>query len=219
MIRDFEFAYNRCIKDISVAGPVVTVNAEWERVGLPDGTSLYYNITTGANPVNALPAATGSYVGCAFEVEKEILCEVMSPTLTNTFIRIKVYDTATGLVVVSKDFNLDETTAYTVTVEANVVTCGRETTLSLNANQGIATNGTPIVVPTGIRSFTVANLGLAGDGFVFADFTIAGVLGSTTVHRNIAVKTWSVSEDQDGLTGPFTITPAAGHFVDVTWVA
>ena len=83
----------------------------------------------------------------------------------------------------------------------------------------IATNGTPIVVPTGIRSFTVANLGLAGDGFVFADFTIAGVLGSTTVHRNIAVKTWSVSEDQDGLTGPFTITPAAGHFVDVTWVA
>jgi hypothetical protein len=221
IIRDQELAYNRCIKDITVVGPTITVNAEWEQVGTLNGTALYYQIApVPAAPVTVLPAATGTYVGCEVDIEKKILCEVISPTVTNTFMRVKVYDSGTSNVLVTRDFELDEVTAYVVTDENDVTVCGSETNLTLTPNHNVATNGAPVVLPAGVRSFTVTNLGLNGSGLVFSDITTAGISSSTTIPALVATATWSAEEDQDGLgAGTITITPAAGHQAYVQWVA
>ena len=220
-IRDFEFVENRCIRDITITGtaPFVTVNVDWARVVLQNGSSLYYDLTTNAAPVTTLPTAVGVYTSCEIDVEKQILCDKVNPAAPVTFLRIFVYDSTSGAQLYKADFAEDGVTPYTVSAEANVDPCGGEAAFTYTTNGVVATNAAPVVIPSNAKSFTITNLGLNGEAIVFSPITVAGITGTTTIPAVLDSVTYSVEEDQDGLNAStVTVTPAAGHQVWVQWI-
>ena len=222
-IRDFEFVENRCIRDVTITGtaPFITVNVDWARVVLQNGSSLYYDLTTAPSPspVTSLPTAVGVYTSCEIDVEEKILCDLVVPSAPVTFKRIAVYDSTSGALLYKADFTLDGSVAYTVSAEANVAPCGGEAAFTYTTNGVVATNAAPVTIPSNAKSFTITNLGLNGEAIVFSPIGVTGIVGTPTIPAVLDSVTYSVEEDQDGLNATtVVVTPAAGHQVWVQWV-
>lgn len=220
-IRDFELVANRCIRDITVTGvaPFITINADWDKVVLQNGSYVFYNLTVPSVPVSTLPTPTGVYASCEIDVEEKILCDLAVPSAPVTFKRIAVYDASSGAQLYKADFTLDGLTAYTVSAEANVAPCGGEAAFTYTTNGVVATNAAPVTIPSNAKSFTITNLGLNGEAIVFSPIGVTGIVGTATIPAVLDSVTYSAEEDQDGLNATtVVVTPAAGHQVWVQWI-
>jgi len=92
-----------------------------------------------------------------------------------------------------------------------------QTPINLTPNSVLATNGVPAVIPAGVKSFSVANLG-DGTG-AFGDIACTGGYVAT-IPGAVSTQDFSVSDDVDNVSPTsITVTPVAGQTAFVSWLS
>ena len=219
LIEDTEVASRVCLQIINTTTKAVV--SSWEKVLLLDGTILYYNTgtTTPTAPVTVAPIPGGGEVliECGNkDWEPQILCEYTPANVfVSSFLRAYTLNIDGTYTVV--DTLLDGVTPYTITGGNTVKICAEsELTLVPFAGSSV-TNGTPVVIPPSVKSFSIVNLGVNGIGLNFEDVVLSG--GATyTIPSQVTVHEVSVNEDQDSLPGlSITVTPGTNSQVFVSW--
>lgn len=219
LIKDTEVAVRQCLQVINTTTKVVI--SSWEKVLLLDGTILYYN--KGTNTVTApvtvapIPGAGEALIECGNkDWEPKILCEYdTTGAFVTSFLRAYTLG-ADGTYTVVNTL-LDGTTAYTVTIGNTVEQCG-EGKIVLTPNGATSSAaGIAVDIPASVKSFSVVNLGVGGNGLVFEPIVLTGG-ASYTIPSAIQVHEVTTQEDQDSLPATvITVTPGAGSLVFVSW--
>jgi hypothetical protein len=90
--------------------------------------------------------------------------------------------------------------------------------IKVNAHAEVVVGPTPGVIPDGVKSFNIVNLGSGGDLADVQDLPIAGIVGLTVIPKNIQTFAYSIENDENILAGPITVTPVAGHQVLIQYI-
>ena len=206
-VRALEVATRKCYKVITIATNATV--AEYSKVILLDGTTLRYNVSTGgAASLTAPVAGAGeALVSCGGDSEPLQLCEFTpAGAYVNSFLRVYTFDDAGN--AVTKDVALDGITAYVITGGNTVKSCGEAST-TLTTVAFVATNAAPVTIPANVKSFSVLNLGVDALGISYTDVVMTGGLVDTILGTSPELGfQYSVSEDQDALSGSVDVTPA-----------
>lgn len=75
----------------------------------------------------------------------------------------------------------------------------------------IATNGSPVTIPDGVKAFNVINLGENAGMTNLQNIGITGVTGLTYIPSKIQTFCYSIENDQNVIAGPVVITPAVNQ--------
>ena len=80
----------------------------------------------------------------------------------------------------------------------------------------IATNAIPVTIPDNVKSYSIVNLGLNGEGLTFSDIALSGDI---TTDIPAALNPFGSSVERGVITNSnITVTPVASHLVAVSWI-